>query len=159
MDNILVELQSVSATNQIPVQTQFQTWVEAALAEHVAAGKITIRVVDEEDSAKLNKKFRGKTGPTNVLSFPFDSSPLPADNPPLLGEIVICAPIVEREARLQGLPILFHWAHMVIHACLHLMGFDHETDQEAKVMEGLEQDILRGITGLQKGLKKHERLH
>ncbi len=103
-------------------------------------GEITIRVVDRTEMAALNHRYRGKIGPTNVLSFPFEAPPgLPLD---ILGDVVICAPLVLAQAASQGKPPMAHWAHLVIHGTLHLCGYDHQQPQEAEQMESLEQNIL-----------------
>jgi len=99
--------------------------------------------VDESESVELNETYRGKVGPTNVLSFPFDTEI--ELTPILLGDLVICVPVVEREAKAQSKLSEHHWAHMVIHGCLHLLGFDHIDDADAVEMETLETDILRSL--------------
>lgn len=113
----------------------------AALALRDDPGKeLTIRLVDAEESQQLNSEYRHKDYPTNVLSFPAD---LPPElNIPLLGDLVICVPVVNREATEQGKPREAHWAHMVIHGCLHLLGHDHIDDDEAEAMEALERQLL-----------------
>ncbi|HBE92185.1 MAG TPA: rRNA maturation RNase YbeY [Gammaproteobacteria bacterium] len=121
-----------------------RNWAETTLA---AAGheteELTVRVTDEAESARLNERYRDKPGPTNVLSFPFEE---PADiHTGLLGDLVICAPIVEREAAEQGKGIEAHWAHMIVHGVLHLCGYDHIDDGEALVMEGLETEIIKNL--------------
>ena len=93
--------------------------------------------------AELNEQYRHKSGTTNVLSFPFENPPGAESN--ILGDIVVCAPVVEREAREQGKTLMSHWSHMVVHGILHLRGYDHETDDEAKAMEDLETQILTGL--------------
>lgn len=131
----------------IPEQTCFQGWVAAAVAatgEFSKPVNVSIRVVDEEESAELNLDYRGKDYPTNVLSF---SSDIPEavvamlDELPL-GDLVICAPVVTREAQEQGKAAENHWAHMVVHGVLHLSGLDHQDDAEAEQMETLETQIL-----------------
>ena len=118
-------------------------WGEAALAGRRADAELVVRVVSEEESAQLNGRFRGKQGPTNVLSFPFHAPPpVPSD---LLGDLVICAPVVRREAREQGKPEKAHWAHMVVHGVLHLLGYDHGTSAEAETMEQLEREVLQAL--------------
>lgn len=113
----------------------------AALALRDDPGKeLTIRLVDAEESQQLNSEYRHKDYPTNVLSFPAE---LPPElNIPLLGDLVICVPVVNREATEQGKPREAHWAHMVIHGCLHLLGHDHIDDDEAEAMEALERQLL-----------------
>ena len=110
-------------------------------------GELTIRVVGEAESAELNERYRHKRGPTNVLAFP--SEPLPAEGAEdellPLGDLVICAPVVAREAAEQGKTLEAHWAHIVIHGALHLVGYDHETDAEAGEMEGRERELLAAL--------------
>lgn len=131
----------------IPAQDDFQRWIECALLHTEMPAKpvnVGIRIVDEVESAQLNRDYRGKDYATNVLSF---GSELPEivlrelDEIPL-GDLAICAPVVEREAVEQGKQLNSHWAHMVIHGVLHLSGFDHENDDEAEQMEALETRIL-----------------
>jgi probable rRNA maturation factor len=132
-------LQIASDASDIPTEEQMQQWLSAALAEKPGA-VLTVRIVDEAESAALNEQFRGKIGPTNVLSFPAD---LPAEvDLPLLGDIVICAPLVHSEASAQNKPLQAHWAHLLVHGTLHLLGFDHLQDEEAKQMEALEVRLL-----------------
>lgn len=135
-----LSLQIASDEKTLPHPAQFREWVTVALAGRVDTGELTIRVVDEEESAALNKQYRQKEGPTNVLSFPYN--PIPGLASRLLGDIVICAPIVTKEAALHKSDLLAQWAHMVIHGILHLLGYDHETDEEALEMEQLETNLL-----------------
>ena len=125
--------------------------VEPVLDGRLDSATLGIRIVDEDESAELNHTYRDKPGPTNVLSFPFDMPDLPAalaatenEEIPtkLLGDLVICAPVVAREAAEQGKPLPAHWAHMVVHGVLHLLGYDHLDKAEAAEMEGLEQRLL-----------------
>ena len=135
-----IELQNVDGLPDIPAIEQFQDWVGHALLQDYAELEQTIRIVDEAESQQLNLQYRGKDKPTNVLSFPADNSAyLEYEH---LGDLVICAPVVEREAREQGKDLLAHWAHMVVHGILHLQGYDHETADEAGEMERLEIEIL-----------------
>jgi probable rRNA maturation factor len=136
----ILDLQIASKSNNIPSMEQFQLWVNTALSEHHVASELTIRIVDEEESAMLNSKYRKKTGPTNVLSFPVDIDP-PFDYP-LLGDIVICAPVVSSQAQEYCKDLTAHWAHIVIHGTLHLLGYDHITQEEATKMETLETELL-----------------
>lgn len=130
----------------LPTHEQFLLWVEAALqgAEHKAdESELTIRIVGTEESAELNQAYRHKSGPTNVLSFPFEQI---ADiDLPLLGDLIICAPVVQSEATQQKKSIESHWAHMVVHGCLHLLGHNHTDSAEADVMEALEIVILAAL--------------
>ena len=121
----------------------FEQWVGAALTHLDEQCELSIRLVDTEESAELNSSYRGKSGPTNVLSFPFES-PVPME-PRLLGDLIICVPVVEREALEQNKKLNDHWAHLVIHGCLHLLGYDHIDDEEAEEMESLEITILKTL--------------
>jgi probable rRNA maturation factor len=105
--------------------------------------ELTIRIVDEAEIAELNSRYRKKNGVTNVLSFPFDA-PAQVDIP-LLGDIVICAPVVRREASEQSKSVVAHWAHMVVHGTLHLLGFDHDEPGKAHEMEAMETRILADL--------------
>ncbi len=137
-----IDLQLATEHQNIPTEQNFRAWVEAVLAlENMTQAELTIRLVDEEESQSLNFAYRQKNAPTNVLSFEMDTE-VPFDIP-LLGDLVICAPVVALEAQQQSKPELHHWAHMVIHGTLHLFGYDHITDEEAEKMEAVEKDILR----------------
>jgi probable rRNA maturation factor len=152
--SLTVDLQLATDLPGLPLSEQLECWVRAALAsdgyDPVVATELTIRIVDEAESADLNKHYRGRTGPTNVLSFPFELPPgIEAGDlvelPMLLGDLVICAPVVEREAAEQGKPPVAHWAHMVVHGLLHLRGHDHIDPADAACMETLETAILCGL--------------
>ena len=139
-DNI--DLQIASNETDLPTSDQVATWVSAARIEHGDA-TIVVRIVDEPESRQLNRDYRGKDKPTNVLSFPFEPPPgIPEEH---LGDLVICAPVVFREAREQQKQPEAHWAHMVVHGVLHLQGFDHQNSGEAEAMESLERQILAGL--------------
>ena len=136
-----VDLQLACREPEIPPAQEFQRWASAALK--AAQAEVTIRLVDQAESQELNRKFRGKDKPTNVLSFPFEA---PAQlNSDYLGDLVICAQVVVAEAREQHKPVTSHWAHMVIHGMLHLQGYDHQADDQAAEMEQLEQQIMRDL--------------
>lgn len=138
-----VDVQIACDEDGLPAQPELKRWAEAAVGDYRAAAELTIRVVDEAESARLNSRFRQKPGPTNVLSFPFDAPP--GVDVPLLGDIVICAPVVRREAREQSKSESSHWAHMVVHGTLHLLGFDHDREQSAQEMEAMETRILASL--------------
>ena len=140
--SVILDLQTASSA-EVPSDNQFQQWVDAALAALEEDAELSIRLVDEPESAELNLEYRGKQGPTNVLSFPFDS-PVPM-TPMLLGDLVICVPVVAREAVEQDKTQDDHMAHMVVHGCLHLLGYDHLEDDEAEQMEALEIKILQTL--------------
>jgi len=128
----------------LPAESDFRCWVEAALAgaDYARDAELTIRVVNEAEGAALNETYRHKSGPTNVLSFPFAAPP--EVESALLGDIVICAPVVLREAVVQEKPPEAHWAHLVAHGVLHLLGYDHD-EAQADAMESLEIRILAGL--------------
>ena len=138
-----LELQRVSAAADIPSDADFSRWAQAALARRTERTELVIRVVDEEEITILNRDYRDRDQPTNVLSFPFEAPP-PVESY-LIGDLVICAPVVAREALAQGKAASAHWAHMVVHGVLHLLGYDHLGDAEAESMEALEREILRGL--------------
>lgn len=138
-----LEIQKMSAVEEIPVDEDLSLWARAALEGRRERAELVIRVVDEDEIAALNRDYRGKDGPTNVLSFPFEAPP-PVESG-LIGDLVICAPIVAREAVRQGKTLASHWAHMVVHGVLHLLGYDHLNDTDAEEMEGVEIEILTGL--------------
>tara|TARA_R100001591_G_scaffold27905_2_gene38599 strand:+ start:98892 stop:99356 length:465 start_codon:yes stop_codon:yes gene_type:complete len=137
--NVIIDLQQATDAD-VPSEQQFQRWASAALAEVNEDCELSIRLVDEAESAELNNDYRGKNYPTNVLSFPFES-PVPLE-PMLLGDLVLCVNVVEKEAAEQNKVLQDHWAHLVVHGCLHLLGYDHIEDDEAELMESLEIRIL-----------------
>lgn len=139
MNLLTVDLQLACEHQPLPALEQFQQWAELAWLEDVES-EVTVRVVDEDESRALNYQYRGKDKPTNVLSFPFEAPE--GITVPLAGDLVICAPVVEQEAREQGKSALAHWAHMVIHGMLHLQGHDHINDDEAGIMEAIEIRLL-----------------
>lgn len=142
--SIELDLQLALADAQgVPDQALFQRWVAQVLAGNRDEAELTIRVVDAEEGAELNQAYRHKHGPTNVLSFPFENPP--GVVLPLLGDLVICAPVVLREAVEQGKPAESHWAHMVVHGVLHLLGYDHIEESDAEAMEALEIRLLAGL--------------
>ena len=132
------------ATGICPIASdQVVSWVESLATETEEASELVIRVVDANESQDLNKIFRGKNYPTNVLSFPADIQ-LP-EGPTILGDIAICLPVVKREADEQSKRFDQHFAHMVVHGCLHLMGYDHEDEHDADQMEAKEIGILENL--------------
>ena len=140
---IELELQIATGSLGLPTESQCKTWIEAALAGYSGSVEITIRLVDEAESQQLNHDYRGKDRPTNVLSFPFQAPP--GVETPLLGDLVICAPLVLLEAQAQQKPPEAHWAHLVVHGVLHLLGHDHLEVAEAEQMEQREREILGGL--------------
>lgn len=138
--SVFIDLQQAVDTLH-PDLAQFQAWAEAALEEVDEDCELSIRIVDTDESQQLNRDYRGKDKPTNVLSFPFES-PVPLQ-PRLLGDLVICAPVVASEAAQQSKPEWQHWAHLTVHGCLHLLGYDHINDDDAGRMEAREIAILQ----------------
>ena len=138
----VLELDLQRATDAAaPDDSAFRRWCELALRQRSADSELTIRLVDEPEGRELNRTWRGKDYATNVLSFPAEVPDGILDIP-LLGDLVICVPVVQREAAEQGKSIEAHWAHLVIHGCLHLLGYDHLEDAEAEEMETLERHLL-----------------
>jgi probable rRNA maturation factor len=141
-----LDLQIASQASRLPSAAQFRTWCEAALRQRTADSELTIRLVDEGEGRELNRTYRQRDYATNVLSFPADLPDeldgIPLLDIPLLGDLVICVPVVEREAGEQHKSLDAHWAHLVIHGCLHLLGYDHLEDAEAEEMEALERALL-----------------
>lgn len=135
-----VNLQLATQAQNIPTATQFKHWVKAALPVSNANVEVTIRVVDEQEMSELNEKYRHRQGTTNVLAFPFEAPP--GVTTALLGDIVICAAVANEEAAAQNKMLNEHWAHLIIHGVLHLLGYNHKTSTDAKTMEGLEIEIL-----------------
>lgn len=124
----------------LPSAVSFRKWAAAAAQGRILRADLAIRLVDTKEGRSLNRHYRGKDYPTNVLSFPAE---LPEGvNLPLLGDLVICAPVVAREAEEQGKPLTAHYAHLTIHGVLHLLGLDHEDEREAEAMELIEREIL-----------------
>ncbi|MFY1051652.1 MULTISPECIES: rRNA maturation RNase YbeY [Pseudomonas] len=138
----MLELDLQLATDgQHPDAALLRQWCELALRQRTADSELTIRLVDEAEGRELNHTWRHKDYATNVLSFPADV-PEGILDIPLLGDLVICVPVVEREAAEQGKTPEAHWAHLVIHGCLHLLGYDHIEEDEALEMEDLERQLL-----------------
>ncbi len=127
----------------MPDESAFQKWLDQ-LSKHLdVSGEVCINVVDAIESQRLNNTYRGKDQPTNVLSFPSDLPDFVDSTH--LGDLAICAEVVIREAKEQGKPVINHWAHMTIHGCLHLLGYDHIKDAEADIMEALEVELLASL--------------
>ncbi|WP_299591485.1 rRNA maturation RNase YbeY [uncultured Microbulbifer sp.] len=141
--DIVLDVQRATSLSSLPGDQDLVRWAAAAVGAHRAEAEISLRIVDEEESQALNSQYRGKHKPTNVLSFPAD---IPEElGLPLLGDLVICAQVVAREAEQQHKALSAHWAHMVVHGTLHLLGYDHIEDDEAEIMENLETRILAGL--------------
>lgn len=144
MSQVILDLQLACEDNTgLPDESQFQTWLDAVIPQFQEESEVTIRLVDTAESHELNLTYRGMDKPTNVLSFPFEAPP--GMEMPLLGDLIICRQVVEREAKEQNVSLDFHWAHMVVHGSLHLLGYDHIEDDEAEEMEGIETEIMLAL--------------
>lgn len=141
--DVNIIIQNISRANTVPAAAQLQQWATLALGNVTKSTELTLRIVDEEEGRTLNNTWRNRNYATNVLSFPIGEE-LDKDTE-LLGDIVICAPVVAREASEQGKQADAHWAHIVVHGVLHLRGYDHENDEEAGVMEQIEITLLDKI--------------
>lgn len=137
-----LDVQFATKQSALPTKKDFQKWVNATLNKEKITGTLSIRIVDEAEMTDLNTRFRHKAKPTNVLSFP---CPLPFKESGNLGDIVICASVIESEAKEQQKMPTAHWAHMIVHGVLHLLGHDHVKEEDAVFMENLEIDILESL--------------
>ncbi|MGD9386671.1 MAG: rRNA maturation RNase YbeY [Gammaproteobacteria bacterium] len=138
--SVRIDVQVAGPRSGLPGVAKLRHWARSALAGRRAEAELSIRIVDAAESQALNRRFRGKDTPTNVLAFPAE---LPPElGLPLLGDVVICREVVAAEAEAQGKPADAHWAHMVIHGTLHLLGFDHQEPAEAADMEAVETELL-----------------
>lgn len=145
MSQLDVAVGYATARKGVPAPASFRRWVEAALkgARRRKGTELSIRIVDADEGQSLNLQYRGKDYATNVLSFPVELPP--GVDLPLIGDLVICAPVVTREAAEQGKKAADHWAHLTVHGTLHLLGYDHIDDAEAETMEALETRVLAGL--------------
>ena len=136
-----IDVEVNSSSTKIPSVENIELWISTALhSDELNQAEVSVYIVDEPESQELNSQYRGKNKPTNVLSFPAE---IPDEvGVPLLGDLVVCAPVVEREAHEQGKSLEAHWAHMLVHGTLHLLGYDHVNDDEADVMEALETRLI-----------------
>jgi len=138
--NLSIDIQMACPSEEAPDEDSIKRWASAAIRDERDNSELNLRIVDEQESADFNQQYRGKTGATNVLSFPFDAvAPEPL---PILGDLVVCAPVVNREANEQQKTSEAHWAHIIVHGVLHLLGYDHIDDSDAAQMEALETSIL-----------------
>ena len=135
-----VDIQRASKARGLPPNADIRYWLAHAIGRFRSEASLTVRIVDADEGAALNARWRGRQGPTNVLSFPV--SGLEAVAPGLLGDIVLCEPVLKAEAAAQRKTIAAHCAHLLVHGALHLLGYDHERPRQASVMEGLETELL-----------------
>ena len=144
-DELEIDVQNASSREGIPRAESLRRWVRHALGGGRAVA-LTVRIVDETEGADLNERYRHGQGATNVLAFPADVPDLPpVDELPLLGDLVICAPVLQREAAAQGKLLEAHWAHITIHGALHLAGFAHDVATDAEAMEAREVELLAAL--------------
>jgi len=139
-----LDIQRIVDLDFLPNDDDFQLWVEKALADYSQDAEVVIRIVDIQEMTELNSQYRGKQGATNILSFPFDL-PDGVEGIDLLGDLVVCAAVLEQEAAQQNKVLSAHWAHIVIHGVLHLLGYDHLADDEAIEMESKEILLLQKL--------------
>jgi probable rRNA maturation factor len=142
-----LDIDNVCNADALPDKLEIEPWVSSALVTDSSTRnevELSLRIVSIEEISALNSTYRSKEGPTNVLSFPFEFPPgfMPDDHPAILGDIVLCADIIVEEAALQQKPVNAHWAHIIIHGTLHLLGYDHLDETDAKIMEDLEIKLL-----------------
>ncbi len=137
---VLVNIENVSNSGQVPDPADMRRWLTVAVGQHATQAEINVRVVGIEEAAKFNARYRNQSGPTNVLSFAADLPEFVDSD--LLGDLVVCAPVVNREACEQDKIADAHWAHILVHGALHLLGYNHIQNTEALVMEALETQIL-----------------
>lgn len=140
-----ITIQYVSDRKLAPAKAQINKWALQALSGRTSKTDVTIRIVETDEMTELNSAYRRKAGPTNVLSFPAELPVEVADEYPILGDIIICAEVVNREAVEQHKTPQSHWAHMVVHGIFHLLGYDHEKDDEAEIMEQLEIEVMQEL--------------
>ena len=138
-----VDFQVIFKSSEQPNQQQIQYWIDTVLENSEENTEIVVRIVDEQESAQLNENYRHRSGPTNILSFPFEAPEIEGFTSELLGDLVICAPVLEREAIEQQKNIFDHWAHIIVHGVLHLLGYDHIDETEAEEMENIEIALLK----------------
>lgn len=136
--SIKITIQKQTDMASLPTNVQLRKFIKAAVLQADTDTELALRIVDETESQTLNSNFRKKNKPTNVLAFPYDQTDY-------LGDLVVCAPIVTKEATQQGKNVLAHWAHLLVHGTLHLQGYDHLIDSERNIMEALEIDILKKL--------------
>ncbi|CAM3653943.1 rRNA maturation RNase YbeY [Vibrio aquimaris] len=142
--SIELDLQiAVKEETGLPSFEDILLWLTSTVDKFQSQAEVTVRIVDDSESHQLNREYRGKDKPTNVLSFPFEA-PIGIEMD-LLGDLVICKQVVEQEAKEQSKPLMAHWAHMVVHGSLHLLGYDHIEDEEAEEMESLETEIMQSM--------------
>ncbi len=144
MIELTTAVQNVSSERGVPGSGLIETWAVTAYRKVAQENaELTVRIVDEADGRYLNEKYRNMASATNVLSFPFDDPPnLKTD---ILGDIVACAPVISREAQEQGKTLHAHWAHLVVHGVLHLCGYHHDIDDDARIMQRLESEIVEHL--------------
>lgn len=143
-----VEVQIAADAAGIPASASIRDWVQRAVdvTDPARDADVSVRIVDEDEMRVLNREYRDQDRPTNVLAFPAgDAGFVPPGETPLLGDVVVCAGVVAREAEEQGKPLEHHWSHMLVHGTLHLLGHDHTSDQEAEMMEALERRVLASL--------------
>lgn len=143
--NYHIAVQNAASSSSIPSAKELKQWAKAVLQKKMPRAEITLRIVEKDEMRQLNHTYRHKDKPTNVLSFPFEVPKGVELDIPVLGDIVICADVVKEEALEQGKSEKAHWAHMLVHGILHLLGYDHEDNHDAEIMESEEIVILHSL--------------
>lgn len=143
---IRVDIKNTSRLSETPGNSSIEKWVKTTFLQFLDSGEVNIKIVDEDEGRALNEKWRNASGPTNVLSFSYIDTGEQKDRfAGIIGDILLCAPVIEREASEQGKSLDAHYAHMVIHGCLHLLGYDHLNKKDAEKMESIEIKIMNEI--------------
>jgi probable rRNA maturation factor len=140
-----ITIQHATDKTAVPPSSSLRRWAKKAMDNQIKNAEVTLRIVGAEEMTQLNSQYRHKKGPTNVLSFPIELPTGIELDVPMLGDIVICTDVVVQEAIEQGKPLEAHWAHMVVHGIFHLLGYDHENEHDANIMEGLETKVMLSL--------------
>lgn len=140
--SLTLDVRDEAFPEEAPKQEIIEKWLSKALAHKCHSAEICIYLVDIEEMTGLNLQYRNKSGPTNILSFIYDAMP---GQPAIVGDLVVCPPVLEQEANDAQIPLIEHWAHILIHGSLHVLGYDHQNDADAEIMEGLETSILQQL--------------
>lgn len=141
----VIDIQHASVDGLPVFDEHIQTWVESVLLHEHRPGEITLRFVNSEEIQTLNHTYRHHNKPTNVLSFPSEIPPMMQTDCPFLGDIILCPDVLYQEAHTQGIPLIAHWAHIIIHGVLHLLGYDHAHDDDTMIMQTLEIKLLGAL--------------
>lgn len=145
LNPIFVDIQIATRAHPLPKKHDIAHWINTALNDYFKHGEVCVRLISPAESRMINKKFRFKDSPTNIISFSYPRDSLYEESNPLLGDLAICASIVNKEAKKYKIPFMARWAHIIIHGCLHLAGLDHKNEKDACVMETKEALLLKQL--------------